>query len=111
LEQASPESIVVAATNHRAILDRALFRRFDLVLTYRLPEGIQIRQVVRGRLGTMVKGLRWEKVDQAAEGLSHADLVEAAETAAKGALMRDQTTVSADDLVAALAERRAASSA
>jgi SpoVK/Ycf46/Vps4 family AAA+-type ATPase len=32
LEQASPESIVVAATNHRAILDRALFRRFDLVL-------------------------------------------------------------------------------
>ncbi|MGH8604587.1 MAG: AAA family ATPase, partial [Gammaproteobacteria bacterium] len=33
LEQASPESIVIAATNHRSILDKALFRRFDAVLT------------------------------------------------------------------------------
>jgi len=111
LEQASPESIVVAATNHRAILDRALYRRFDLVLTYKMPEGRQIREVIRGRLGTMVKGLRWEKIDSAAQGLSHADLVEAAETAAKGALMRAQTAVTADDLVTALAERRAASGA
>ena len=38
LEQASPESIVVAATNHRTILDKALFRRFDVVLTYHLPD-------------------------------------------------------------------------
>jgi SpoVK/Ycf46/Vps4 family AAA+-type ATPase len=30
LEQASTESIVIAATNHRAILDKALFRRFDV---------------------------------------------------------------------------------
>lgn len=111
LEQAGPESIVVAATNHRAILDRALFRRFDLVLTYQLPEGHQVRAVLRGRLGTMVKGMRWEKVDAAAQGLSHADLVEAAATAAKGVLMRDQTTVSAEGLVAALGERRAGSGA
>lgn len=111
LEQASPESIVIAATNHRTILDKALFRRFDLVLTYQLPEPRQVRLVIRGRLGTMVKGLRWDKVDQAAEGLSHADLVEAAQTAAKGALMRDQTGVSVEDLVAALGERRAASGA
>ncbi len=36
LEQAGPDSIVVAATNHRSILDRALFRRFDVVITYQL---------------------------------------------------------------------------
>jgi len=111
LEQAGPESIVVAATNHRTILDRALFRRFDLVLTYQLPERHQVRAVLRGRLGTMVKGMRWEKIDAAAQGLSHADLVEAAATAGKGVLMRDQTTVSAEDLVAALGERRAGSGA
>ncbi|MCL2784344.1 MAG: ATP-binding protein [Propionibacteriaceae bacterium] len=109
LEQASPESIIVAATNHRPILDKALFRRFDLVLTYRLPEGRQVREVIRGRLGTMVTGLRWDKVDTAAQGLSHADLVEAAETAAKGALMRDYTRVTVEDLLAALGERWAAS--
>ena len=37
LESAGPQSIVVAPTNHKSILDRALFRRFDLVLNYRLP--------------------------------------------------------------------------
>jgi len=111
LEQASPESIVVAATNHRTILDRALFRRFDLVMTYQLPEPCQVRAVIRGRLGAMVKGLRWERIEQAADGLSHADLVDAAETAAKGVLMRGQTSVSVDDLVAALGERRAAGGA
>ena len=30
LESAGPQSIVVAPTNHKSILDRALFRRFDL---------------------------------------------------------------------------------
>ena len=33
LESAGPQSIVAAPTNHKSILDRALFRRFDLVRT------------------------------------------------------------------------------
>jgi SpoVK/Ycf46/Vps4 family AAA+-type ATPase len=109
LEEASPESLVVAATNHRAILDRALFRRFDLVLTYRLPEADEVRPVVKGRLGTMATGLRWPVIAQAAASLSHADLVKAAETAAKDALMRGDAKVNQADLAAALAERKAAS--
>lgn len=107
LEQSSPESLVVAATNHRAILDKALFRRFDLVLTYKLPNAAQVGPVIRGRLGSMAEGLRWSSITEAAEGLSHADLVNAAETAAKSALMRGDVQVSAADLVAALYERRA----
>lgn len=109
LEQASPESIVVAATNHRSILDRALFRRFDMVLTYTLPDRLQARSVIRGRLGSLVKGVRWDSIDPATEGLSHADLVKASEDAAKGALMRGQRTVTAADIAAALMTRRAAS--
>jgi len=111
LEQASPESLVIASTNHRAILDRALFRRFDLVLTYRLPEACEVPPVIRGRLGSMVKGLRWDIVKEAAAGLSHADLVKASETAAKDAVMRGVDHVSAADLVAALVERKAGGSA
>jgi AAA+ superfamily predicted ATPase len=100
---------VVAATNHRAILDRALFRRFDLVLTYRLPEPEDVRPVIKGRLGTMAAGLRWPRITEAAAGLSHADLVKAAEAAAKDALMRGEARVAAAGLAAALVERRAAS--
>ncbi len=109
LEEASPESIVVAATNHRAILDRALFRRFDLVITYGLPTAKEAAAVMRARLGPMAKGIRWSALSKATAGLSHADLVKGAEAAAKQALMRGDERVGADDLTVALAARRAAS--
>ena len=37
IEQDQSGSIVVAATNHPSILDKALFRRFDDVLEYDFP--------------------------------------------------------------------------
>lgn len=111
LEQASPESIVIAATNHRAILDKALFRRFDMVLTYELPDSTQARSVIRGRLGSLTKGVRWETVSAHTQALSHADLVKAAEAAAKAVLMRGDTRVRTEDLVLALEARRTASGA
>lgn len=109
LEQSSPESIVIAATNHRSILDKALFRRFDAVLTYDLPDAKQVGAVMRGRLGSLAKGIRWQSVTKHAEGLSHADLVKAAESTAKSVLMRGETQVTAAGLIAALQTRRAAS--
>nr|WP_324338560.1 ATP-binding protein [Baekduia sp.] len=109
LEQAGPESIVVAATNHRSILDRALFRRFDMVITYNLPDPAEAAAVVRHRLGPMGKGLRWPALAPEAEGLSHADLVKGAEAAGKRALMRGEERVNSDDLSVALKARRTAS--
>lgn len=111
LENASAESIIIAATNHRAILDRALFRRFDAVISYGLPDPKHAAAVMRGRLGPMAKGTRWSSLAEASEGLSHADLVKAAEAAAKRALMRGDERVTPDDLVRALDARRTTSSA
>lgn len=109
LEEASPESIVVTATNHRSILDRALFRRFDAVLTYSLPSGRQSQSVIRKRLGSLAKGVSFTGLSSHTEGLSHADIVKAAESAAKTALMRGDAVVTRADLELALAARRSAS--
>lgn len=109
LEQASAESIVVAATNHRSILDRALFRRFDMVIVYELPDAAQATGVMKARLGPLAKGVRWAGVAKAAAGLSHADLVKAAEAAAKRAIMHGAGRVVAADLTSALETRRMAS--
>lgn len=109
LENASPESVLVAATNHRSILDKALFRRFDAVLTYGLPDARQASSVMRARLGSLAKGIRWKLVANQAAGLSHADLVKAAESAAKSALMRGESVVTVEDISLALDVRRAAS--
>lgn len=109
LEQASPESIVVAATNHRSILDRALFRRFDAVLTYKLPDSRQAVSVIRARLGSLGTGLSLAGLSDLTRGLSHADLVKAAEGAAKNALMSGTRAVTRGDLMAALILRRQSS--
>lgn len=108
LEQASPESIVVAATNHRKILDHALFRRFDMVISYDLPNPVEATRVMKGRLGPMGKRLQWRNIEPKTAGLSHADIVKASEAAAKRALMRGDEHVSITDISAALLARRTA---
>lgn len=111
LEQASPESIVVAATNHRAILDKALFRRFDMVINYRQPTQDEAVTVLKARLGSMGKGIRWTSVRNSADGMSHAELVKAAETAAKRTLLAGDDRVAVATLVEALEGRSHASGA
>lgn len=110
LDQAGPESIVVAATNHTEILDRALFRRFDMVVHYELPQTGEAQEVLRARLGPMGKGIRLSRVASAKSvaALSHAELVKAAEAAAKQAIIRGEETIEDADLSSALANRRSA---
>lgn len=108
LENSSAESIIIAATNHRAILDRALFRRFDAILTYSLPSSEQAQSVIRKRLGSLIEGVSLNGLTSFTEGLSHADIVKAAESAAKNALMRGDPTATRADLEAALSIRRSA---
>lgn len=110
LDQAGSESIVVAATNHTEILDRALFRRFDMVIHYELPEAGEAREVLRARLGPIGKGIRLSRVASAKHvaGLSHAELVKAAEAAGKQAIIRGDERVEEADLSSALANRRSA---
>lgn len=109
LEEAASESIVVAATNHRAILDRALFRRFDMVIAYELPSTDERVAVLRRRLGKMASRVSWRSIAEEGADLSHADLVKAAEAAAKQALMRGAERVNTAELRQALQDRRAAS--
>jgi len=61
-------------------------------------------------LGPIGKKLRLKKIapDEKLEGLSHAELVKVAETAAKQALIRGDDRVADDDLAAALVSRRSA---
>lgn len=109
LENSSSESLIIAATNHRAILDKALFRRFDMVLDYALPDAKQAAAVMRGRLGSIAKGVRWNSLADDVAGLSHADLVRAAESAAKSVILSGGTKVTADEIRLALRSRQAAS--
>lgn len=105
LENSGSESVIVAATNHKAILDRALFRRFDLVLSYELPTEDEAVVVLKKRLRGLVGRIAWKSVKEASKGLSHALLVQAAEAAAKRSLLAGESRVTAAVLEEALRER------
>lgn len=111
LEQAGPESIVIAATNHLTILDRALFRRFDMVVNYRYPTPDEAITVLKARLSPLGRGIRWAAIREATQGLSHADLVKGAERAAKQSLLSGGDRVATGTLIDALRERSDASGA
>lgn len=107
LDGGDSESVIVATSNHPQLLDRAMFRRFDSVVEYPLPSPKIARDVMRNRLAAVdTKGLRWSAVDQAAEGLSHAELALACEQAAKGAILAGSDRVTTATLRSALLERR-----
>ena len=111
LDHDQSSSVVVAATNNPQLLDRAVFRRFDTVIEYQPPTADLARRVIKNRLATLeLTGVRWPKIDSAAVGLSHAELVIACEHAAKEAILRKERRVTTGCLVAALEERHRSSS-
>jgi SpoVK/Ycf46/Vps4 family AAA+-type ATPase len=107
LDEDTGPSIVVATTNLPEILDRAVLRRFDLVLSYELPDMASIRQALERRLiGFSIARLSWKKVTDCAIGLSTADVVAAAEDAARRAVLGDRNTITTLDLTDSLQRRR-----
>lgn len=110
LEQHHSSSILVAATNHPQLLDRAIFRRFGLVIDYTMPTPELARTVIRNRLASLnTRGLNWKRIDQSTVGLSHSELTIACEQAAKQMILAKGPRVTTDLLVAALDERRRSS--
>ena len=107
LEQDESESILVAATNHVSLLDRALFRRFDDIIQLALPTEALAIQVMKTRLSsTKTRGVLWRAAARAARGLSYAEIVKACDDAAKDAVLSDRDGVSPDILQKALLRRR-----
>lgn len=109
LEQDESDSLVLGATNHVALLDRALFRRFDTVLEYALPTAEIAARVMRARLGLLnTASVDWDTAARKTEGLSHAEIAMACEQAAKNAILDHSTAIREAELVLALDERRGA---
>lgn len=107
MEEDTGPSIVVATTNLAGILDRAMLRRFDLVLSYELPDTAAIRQALERRLvGFSTARLAWKQVTDFALGLSTADIVAAAEDAARRAVLDDRESITTIQLLQSLERRR-----
>ena len=108
IEQDRSHSIVMAATNHPSILDRALFRRFDDILHFDLPDESQIAELLRIRLGpAAARGIAWSDLAGWAVGLSFADMARAANDVLKDALVGQRERIQEEEIRAVIDELRA----
>src|SRR5690606_20604316 len=80
IERMRSNSLVIAATNYGQRLDKALFRRFDDLVEFGLPEPAQVRATIERLLRDVDKErLAWGKIEPAAKGLSYAEITKASE--------------------------------
>lgn len=78
LEAHSPAGVVVAATNHPELLDRAIWRRFERVVTFGLPTPDVRRALIERELAKLSEPARADAVElalAATEGASCSDSV------------------------------------
>jgi len=107
LEADDSNSVIVAATNHPQLLDRALFRRFDDVVRYDLPDVAQCADLIANTLtefalddGTLLEA------SSVAVGLTHADVSSASRDAAKVVVLAGGESLGAEVLSAAFERRK-----
>ena len=106
LDEDSSSSVLVAATNHPALLDRAIFRRFDSALAYDRPGPEQVHRVLMTNLSRFdLSDLDWAAVCEAADGLSQADLAAVARDAGRHAVLDGEGHANTAALRAAISYR------
>lgn len=111
IEQDQSDSLILGATNTPSLLDHALFRRFDDVLAYRLPEKAEREVLISNVLGTFLRDrFGWKKVLEMSKGLSHAEIDLACKDAMKDAILSDKESVTGASLTMALHDRQTAKS-
>jgi AAA+ superfamily predicted ATPase len=105
IEIDASDSIIIAATNNQGMLDKALFRRFDDVIHYELPDDYQISKLFEYKLDGYVQGnVCSQEVIGVARGLSHAELSLVSDDAIKEAILYGNE-INSSMLISLLKER------
>lgn len=109
IENDTSDNLIIAATNNPRLLDRALFRRFDDVLHYALPDEESSKRLIANLLGTF-RSPRFplDKAAQSGKGLSHSEIDRACRDAIKQAILDNKSRVTYRSFEVLLKERHAA---
>lgn len=102
------ESLLIAATNHQGLLDPALWRRFDEIVFFGMPDEAMIRELIVGNLRQIgvAPTVRVEQVAASLVGMSHADVEHACIDAIKTTILENRNAVDAETLALAVNRQR-----
>ena len=108
LDRYNGASIILAATNHQHLLDKAIWRRFDDVVYFDLPDGPRRRQLFAKYLRVMRReaGVNPDGLAEITSGYSAADIAQTCERALKRSIMEGSKIVLQDHITWAIGEQR-----
>ncbi|MCW7469281.1 AAA family ATPase [Leptospira kanakyensis] len=106
MEQDNSNSLICAATNNQHSLDHALYRRFDDILEYDLPDEKLIEQTIKNRIRLYKFVGSIKKITKYAIHLSFADIIKSCDDAIKKTVIRDKKTILEEDLIQCFQERK-----
>ena len=108
IEDDRSDSLIVAATNHDQMLDSAIFRRFDEIITFGSPTKDEVTTLVHRKLQAVedidVAQLDMSTIYTAAATLGHADICAALDRVRKDHVLVG-TAIDTRSIVASLATR------
>ena len=101
IEKDSSNSLIIAATNYPESLDKALFRRFDDIIQFPLPDKAKIYQLYKKELSEfkMSKKFNLTKIAEESVGLSYAEVHKICEDIIKDYLVYGSEEVSEERLI------------
>jgi SpoVK/Ycf46/Vps4 family AAA+-type ATPase len=98
---------VVAATNHHGLLDEALWRRFDEVLSFEKPSTVQLKLLLELRLRAVRKdGIDLAELAGRMTGFTFADAEKVCFEATKAMLLAQRKELTPELIEAELSEQR-----
>jgi len=102
------ESLMVAATNHQGLLDEALWRRFDEVLSFEKPTPGQLAQLIELKLRSVrTSGVDVARLATEMNGLTFADAEKVCFEATKAMILAGGKVLTEEFLQTELVEQRA----
>lgn len=108
MEEYDAPGLLVATMNIESSLDEALFRRFDDVFQVPLPGPSEIEKLLQLTLSAIKVGpaIKWHEIVELLNGSSAAQVVKAAQDAAKAVVLVGRKQIEEENLRTAIAEVR-----
>lgn len=108
LENYETESIIIASTNHPHLLDVGVWRRFDEIVYFDLPDKDRRKKIFEKYLRVLKKDKDFDldKFSEESEGFSGADIEQSCIGALKMAILNGRDFVSLDDVLKVISRQK-----
>jgi len=108
IERDNSDSLIIAITNNKELLDQTLFRRFDDVILYKLPSLEEKEELLKNRLAKFAEKINFKGLLPNINGLSHAEISLACIDAIKETILNDKQPMNNELILRAIKDRNAA---